>query len=198
MSLISKTQAIGVLTDSLFFICNNRYCLVPERKLTSYRYRLEEFNPNLDKELEIGLTLKPTKIDSDGVTYEGDDQETYRIDVDWQVRSELSWGFTTINRLQGYPFNLDGFTTMDMELAIRQNKWRFAKSQPKNPHWYITREKWEGEMPFDIFVLLIRQRGYNNKFRKWKYRQYNIGDFFYWTMGAPLSITVIINRAVIV
>jgi hypothetical protein len=65
---------------------------------------------------------------------------------------------------------------------------------PKNPHYYVVRKNWVGKMPYDDFVLLIRKYGYNENFKGWAYRIWDVVDHKYWSMGAPLALTVIINR----
>ena len=199
MGLISKARAIDILNDSLFYICNDRYCLVPEKSMRQYRYHVDKWQPKLDKELEIGLVLTPVETDGFGVTYKGDDGKQYRIDVDWQVRSELQYGFLTMNHLQGFEMPwLDDYSIEDVEEAVQANEFVFAKTMPKNPHYYAVRKNWVGKMPYDDFVLLIRKYGYNENFRGWAYRLWDVIDHKYWSMGAPLALTVIINKKPIV
>jgi len=199
VGLISKARAIDILNDSLFYICNDRYCLVPEKSMRQYRYHVDKWQPKLDKELEIGLVLTPVETDGFGVTYKGDDGKQYRIDVDWQVRSELQYGFLTMNHLQGFEMPwLDDYSIEDVEEAVQANEFVFAKTMPKNPHYYAVRKNWVGKMPYDDFVLLIRKYGYNENFRGWAYRLWDVIDHKYWSMGAPLALTVIINRKPIV
>jgi hypothetical protein len=72
--------------------------------------------------------------------------------------------------------------------------WRFAKTMPDIPHEYTVR----GETPddeFTAFVLLIRRFGYKRRFGMTTYTYLNIDGQRYWTMGAPLRATTIINRA---
>ena len=197
--LNSKAKTISDLNDTMLWIAD-RYCLVPEKKISIYRRTLEDWRPHLTKELEIGLILKPINVDKEGVIYLGDDNKEYRIDVDWQVCSEMTWGFTSINWLQGgEPIpDLASYTVDELRLAIDQNEWRFAKTQPKNPHYYALRKKWEADVPFDILLLFIRNYGYNTIFRGWNYRNLDIDNFTYWSMGAPSSLSILINRKEIV
>lgn len=167
--------------------------------MRQYRYHVDKWNPELDKELEIGMFLTPIETDGFGVTYKDDDGKQYRIDVDWQVRSELQYGFLTINHLQGFDMLwLDDYSIEDVEEAIEANEFVFAKTMPDNPHYYVVRKNWVGKMPFNDFVLLIRKYGYNENFRGWTYRIWDVVDHKYWSMGAPLALTVIINRKPIV
>jgi hypothetical protein len=48
---------------------------------------------------------------------------------------------------------------------------------------------------FSEFVMHIRKNGYVEEFTGWKYTYFDIGGYQYWTMGAPLEETILINRA---
>jgi hypothetical protein len=50
---------------------------------------------------------------------------------------------------------------------------------------------------FDEFVLLIRRVGYERRFANATYTYLNIDAHRYWTMGASLEATSIINRALL-
>jgi len=68
---------------------------------------------------------------------------------------------------------------------IAARRWQFASTMPDNPHWYTVR-KWgpEGETDFEEFVRILRRCGDDEVFE----------GFHYWTMGAPISETTVINR----
>lgn len=74
--------------------------------------------------------------------------------------------------------------------------WTFAKTAVRNPHWYIVRGK--NRVPdslFEAVVQTIRDRGM--PFWHWR-KQYTIlvlDGFRYWTWGAPVGETTILNRA---
>ena len=87
---------------------------------------------------------------------------------------------------------------------IKANLWHYAKSMPEYPHFYCLRQGSEKkgtypvpEKDFEFFVLFIRKYGYKRKFKKSVYITMNINGFQYWTMGAKLDITILINRATI-
>lgn len=86
--------------------------------------------------------------------------------------------------------------TFDPKAFIEAHEWRFAKTMPQNPHWYVVREKVADDEAFDAMVRFIRQEG---EVRRWggKLYQYWFSDdgFYYWTMGWPVDETLIINRA---
>lgn len=111
---------------------------------------------------------------------------------DWQLVKEFEYGFTTVRRWDKAP-NIPEAKLLE---AIRDNEWVFAKTMPNNPHYYALRTKWNSAsgVSFDDFVLVIRGRGEDKPFWGVNYRNLTIGDYYYWTMGAPLTITVLINR----
>ena len=79
---------------------------------------------------------------------------------------------------------------------VARCEWTFAKSMPWCPHEYIVR----GKCPLtdDEFVHFVdMQRNYGKVERWGKYitPYLYIDDYKYWTMGAPIEETIIINRA---
>jgi len=188
-----------MLNESLLYICNGRNDLVPEKSLALYQHHIKKWQPTLDEELEVGMVLQPINVQDDLITYEGDDGKLYSIFIDWQICSEMMYGFLTMNRLHGFKLpHLEDITMKSIESSINENEWVFAKTMPKNPHYYVVRKKWKGEVSFNDFALFIRKHGYNEKFKGWTYRLFQVGDYYYWSMGAPLSLTVVINRKLIV
>lgn len=70
----------------------------------------------------------------------------------------------------------------------------FAKSMPKFPHFYTLRQDWD-DKEFEDVVVFIRKNG---KIRNWygqKYIYYDLNGYEYWTMGASISETILINKA---
>lgn len=82
-----------------------------------------------------------------------------------------------------------------LDSIFSSQEWIFAKTMPDNPHWYTLRRKWNDDPLFDQAVSLIRKCGYRKKFGKTWYTQININEHFYWTMGAAIDKTILINRA---
>lgn len=68
---------------------------------------------------------------------------------------------------------------------------------PENPHEYTLRKHWDNDDDFAEAVQLIRDYGYVTKFKGRKYTQFNVLGHFYWSMGAPIPETILINRACI-
>ena len=76
---------------------------------------------------------------------------------------------------------------------VNEQKWVFAKTMAKWPHEYIVRERVDDEL-FEQLVRHIRTHGYKGKFYQKTLIYYDEGGMMYWTMGAPLKETTIINR----
>lgn len=82
---------------------------------------------------------------------------------------------------------------------IEKQAWVFAKTMPDNPHEYVARNRAVGgdtDIDFDFVVITIRANGYRKMFRGRAYVCFDVGPYRYWTMGAPIAKTTIINRAV--
>lgn len=74
------------------------------------------------------------------------------------------------------------------------NDYRFAKTMPENPHWYTLRKTWKRDEDFVEAVELIRRYGYTELYYGRPYTMFNLNGMKYWTMGAPIDITILINR----
>jgi hypothetical protein len=82
---------------------------------------------------------------------------------------------------------------------IRRRRWQEAVTYRETaPHEYTIRE-WvpdeRGSADFDSFVILIRRFGYADFYYQIRHLYWAVDDFKYWTMGWPVSETVVINRA---
>ncbi len=73
-------------------------------------------------------------------------------------------------------------------------RWIFAKTMPQTPHWYTLRKEWPSDEDFVSVVQSIRDYGYHEWFRGRRYTMLNLNGMKYWTMGAPLDVTILINR----
>ena len=72
-------------------------------------------------------------------------------------------------------------------------QWRFAKTMLEWPHEYIVRERVDENL-FVQLVHHIRANGYEGRFYRKTITYWGFGDLVYWTMGAPIEETTIINR----
>lgn len=84
------------------------------------------------------------------------------------------------------------------ERYIESVRWQFAKTMPLTPHEY-TLKKWKAELAgeFEWLVVEIREYGYQATFKGRRYVYLKVGAFAYWTMGAPVADTILINRAAV-
>ena len=79
---------------------------------------------------------------------------------------------------------------------ISRCQWTFAKSMPFAPHEYIVRDKCPlTDDEFVYFVEMQRQYGVTEKWGKHNNSYLYIDDYKYWTMGAPIEETKVMNRA---
>lgn len=83
----------------------------------------------------------------------------------------------------------------DVAAALLESRWIFAKTMPEAPHWYTLRKHWKAPIPFDDVVGFIREHGYRRRYGRSRFTYLNINGMKYWTMGAPIPATILINRA---
>ena len=76
---------------------------------------------------------------------------------------------------------------------VDEERWTFAKSMPDWPHEYLVRERVDGAL-FELLVRHIRAHGTEGRFYRKPITYYEEAGLVYWTMGAPLAETIIINR----
>jgi hypothetical protein len=81
--------------------------------------------------------------------------------------------------------------------VLLTQQWINARTMPQNPHDYCLREKWTSKVPFDDVVSYIRQNGFEQIFDGRPYTYLYVDGCQYWTMGASVSDTILINRATI-
>jgi hypothetical protein len=76
---------------------------------------------------------------------------------------------------------------------VKGAKWTYAKTMPQWPHEYIVRERVDEDL-FERLVRHIRSNGFEGQFYRKQITYYEEDGLLYWTMGAPLDETTIINR----
>jgi hypothetical protein len=81
----------------------------------------------------------------------------------------------------------------DLSSFINTEKWTFAKTMPKWPHEYLVRERVD-ETLFVRLAVFIRDNGYEGRFYNKAITYYDNDGMVYWTLGAPIDETTIINR----
>jgi Predicted methyltransferase (contains TPR repeat) len=82
---------------------------------------------------------------------------------------------------------------MNFEQFAEKSKWTFAKTMKESPHEYTLRKNCDS-FEFDEAVLFIRANGAKESFKGYTYVVYYLNGLKYWTMGAPLDKTILINR----
>ena len=82
---------------------------------------------------------------------------------------------------------------------IERNTWIFAKTYAAYcPHEYIVKDRLseEEKSVFEQIVILIREKGFEAVYGNLGPNQYyTVDEYYYWTMGAPVEQTIILNRA---
>ena len=84
-------------------------------------------------------------------------------------------------------------THQEIEDWCRAQRWRFAKSAPDNPHFYVLKRETDPIM-FERIVLHIREYGYQYRWGRGEFTQYRADEHDMWTMGNPLETTILVNR----
>jgi len=77
---------------------------------------------------------------------------------------------------------------------IHEQSWHYAKSMPLWPHEYTLLDRSTDRAMFYELVKTIRKYGYQKMFFKKEMTYMNIGEYKYWSMGAPVEETILINR----
>jgi hypothetical protein len=81
----------------------------------------------------------------------------------------------------------------DLRAFVDTQDWTFAKTMPEWPHEYIVRDRVDQEL-FERLVTHIRDHGYEGRFYERVITYHEEAGLVYWTMGAPLNDTAIVNR----
>jgi hypothetical protein len=91
------------------------------------------------------------------------------------------------------PDQPSGWSKDDFTSFVQSHRWIFARTMPHNPHEYTLRRNTD-DATFDAAVRYIREHGRMETYWGKPYRTLYFGDHKYWTMGAPLEVTILINR----
>lgn len=76
---------------------------------------------------------------------------------------------------------------------IQAEAWTFAKTMPEWPHEYLVKGHVDPDL-FEAMVRHIREHGFAGRFYEKVITYFAEDGMLYWTMGAPLEKTIIINR----
>jgi hypothetical protein len=77
---------------------------------------------------------------------------------------------------------------------IGSMEWKFAKSMPQWPHWYVLREDGSAR-DFDLLARLIKNYGYPDPWGKRMDSYLVIGKFKYWVIEDVLNRAAPISNA---
>lgn len=81
----------------------------------------------------------------------------------------------------------------ELRNLVRDEKWTYAKTMPQWPHEYLVRERVDEDV-FEELVRHIRSNGSEGAYYQETFIYYEEHGMLYWTMGASISETTIINR----
>jgi hypothetical protein len=88
----------------------------------------------------------------------------------------------------------DGLSEEGVQQWLESQGWHHARSRPDNPHSYCLRRESDDQENFERIVEYIRE--YGSPYPWWGavYDQLPLGNYCYWTMGATIENTELINR----
>jgi len=92
-------------------------------------------------------------------------------------------------------------TPEELTKHLEAHEYRFAKTMPQIPHYYTLRKNWKDDKLFEEVVQAIRDLGEVRpwpappKKARYHHTYFDAGEWSYWSMGAPLNETILINRA---
>lgn len=83
-----------------------------------------------------------------------------------------------------------------IQSLINGATWHFAKTMQEIPHSYMRKRELDDPAAFEEFVMYIRKFGDTRQFGGTKVFTYlHLNGYQYWSMGAPLEKTILVNRA---
>jgi len=83
----------------------------------------------------------------------------------------------------------------EMCSIFESERWTFAKTMPAIPHQWVSRKTWSNRHSFDQAVQYIRDHGRKERWGRYNHEYLYLSGYKYWTMGASVEDTLIINRA---
>ena len=81
----------------------------------------------------------------------------------------------------------------DLRRFADGERWTYAKTMPRWPHEYLVRDRVDAGL-FERLVEHIRAHGFQGRFYHRAITYFEEDGLLYWTMGAPVNETTIINR----
>lgn len=83
----------------------------------------------------------------------------------------------------------------ELTCALEGAQWIYAKTMPQCPHHYTLRKTWTDDTQFAAAVVAIRKYGVVRPWGRYRHTYFDANGYTYWTMGAPIPATILINRA---
>jgi hypothetical protein len=84
-------------------------------------------------------------------------------------------------------------TPAEIRALIERSKWVRARTTT-NPHEYTLKTDAADQAAFEAFVVEIRAQGEEIVFAGNVYTCVDVDGYRYWSMGAPVPKTILINR----
>ncbi len=108
-------------------------------------------------------------------------------------------GERIVEKLKSILYDANDLDELRVRSMISRCEWTFAKTMPWCPHEYIVRGKCPlSEEEFLYFIDMQRRFGIKEHWGKYYNPYLYIDDYKYWTMGAPVEETIVMNRAKVV
>ena len=79
---------------------------------------------------------------------------------------------------------------------LEAQEYKFSKTMPHIPHSYTLKETWDSSEWFMSIVGYIRENGVQERWGRYNHHYLYLNGYKYWTMGAPIGETILINRAI--
>lgn len=105
-------------------------------------------------------------------------------------------GERIVEKLKVHLYGADDLDVSKLRSMIGRCEWTFAKTMPWCPHEYIVRGKCPlTEEEFLYFIDMQRRFGVKEHWGKYYNPYIYVDNYKYWTMGAPVEDTIVMNRA---
>lgn len=72
------------------------------------------------------------------------------------------------------------------EAFVEAAPWRFAKTMPQIPHYYVVRG-WVPDEEFDAMVRHIEDHGYRGRWRRYVRTYLELGEWRYWVIEPVIN-----------
>ena len=79
--------------------------------------------------------------------------------------------------------------------ALEEHPYQFASTMPSIPHSYTLRRRWQSEKAFSKIITKMREvERVEENWRGWWRAAFMANGYKYWTMGANVDGTILVNR----